>query len=63
MQETQETTGSIPGWGRSPGVGNSKPLQCILAWKIPLTHEPVGLQSMGSQSVGNNGAIEHIHKN
>ena len=20
-------TGSIPGWGRSPGVGNSKPLQ------------------------------------
>jgi len=24
---------------------------CILAWKIPWTEEPGGLQSMGSQSV------------
>ena len=24
----------------------------ILAWKIPLTEEPGGLQSLGSQSVG-----------
>ena len=24
----------------------------ILAWKIPWTEEPVGLQSMGSQRVG-----------
>ena len=26
----------------------------ILAWKIPLTEEPGGLQSMGSQRVGHN---------
>ena len=31
----------------------------ILAWKIPRRKEPGGLQSMGSQSVGNNWAIEH----
>ena len=24
----------------------------ILAWRIPWTEEPVGLQSMGSQTVG-----------
>ena len=38
--------GSIPGLGRSPGEGNGKPL---LAWKIPWTEEPGGLQYMGSQ--------------
>ena len=27
MQETQETGGSIPGLGKSPGEGNSNPLQ------------------------------------
>ena len=26
----------------------------ILAWRIPWTEEPGGLQSMGSQSVGHN---------
>ena len=26
----------------------------ILAWKIPWTEEPGGLQSMGSQSIGHN---------
>ena len=31
--------GSIPGSGRSPGVGNGNPLQ-YLAWKIPWTEEP-----------------------
>ena len=25
---------------------------CILAWRTPLTEEPGGLQSMGSQRVG-----------
>ena len=29
----------------------------ILAWKIPRTEEPGGLQSMGSQGVGHNWAI------
>ena len=41
--------GSIPESGRSPGGGNSNPL-CFLAWKIPWTEEPGGLQSMRSQS-------------
>ena len=39
--------GSIPGWGRSPGEGNSS----ILAWRIPWTEEPGELQSMGLQGV------------
>ena len=39
--------GSIPGLGRPPGEGNGNRLQ-ILAWKIPWTEEPEGLQSMGS---------------
>ena len=43
--------GSIPGLGRCPGEGNGNPLQS-LAWKIPWTEEPGGLQSMGSQRVG-----------
>ena len=40
----------ILGQGRSPGVGNGNPLN-ILAWKIPWTEEPEGLQSMGLQRV------------
>ena len=43
--------GSIPGPGRSPGGGNGNPLQ-YLAWNIPWTEEPGGLQSIGSQRVG-----------
>ena len=42
-------TGFIPGWGRCPGEGNGNPPQ-YLAWKIPWTEEPGGLQSMRSQS-------------
>ena len=34
---------------RSPGEGNGNP---ILAWKIPRTEEPGGLQSTGLQRVG-----------
>ena len=36
--------GSIPEWVRSPGEGNGNPFN-ILAWKIPWTEEPGGLQS------------------
>ena len=39
----------IPGWDRSPGGGHSNPLR-ILAWRIPWTEEPGGLQLIGSQS-------------
>ena len=45
--------GSIPESGRSPGEGNSIPLQysCLA---IPWTKEPGGLQSMGLQRVRHN---------
>ena len=40
-----------------PSLGQEDPLEegmaihsSILAWRIPLTEEPIGLQSMGSQS-------------
>ena len=42
-------TGSVPGAGRSPGEGNSHPLQYSFPEKIPWTEEPGGLQSMGLQ--------------
>ena len=38
-------TGSIPGLGRSPGEGNGYPLQ-YLAWSIPWTEKPGGLQGV-----------------
>ena len=41
--------GSFPGSGRSPGGGHGHPL---LAWRIPWTEEPGGLQPIGSQTVG-----------
>ena len=43
-----EDLGSIPESGRSPGEGNDTP-SSILAWKIPRTVEPGGLQSIGSR--------------
>ena len=33
----------------------------ILAWEIPWTEEPGGLQSMQLQRVGHNWATEHSH--
>ena len=39
--------GSIPDPGISPGEGNGNH-SSILAWEIPGTEEPGGLQSMGS---------------
>ena len=33
----------------------------ILAWEIPWTEEPAGLQSMGSQRVRDDLATEHQH--
>ena len=41
---------SVPGLGRSPGGGHGNPgHSSILAWKIPWTGEPGGLQSIGLQ--------------
>ena len=42
--------GSIPELGRSPGRGMATHSN-ILAWRIPWTEEPGGLQSIGSQRV------------
>ena len=53
MHETQDL-GSIPGLGRSQGSR-------ILAWKIPWTEEPGGLQSMGSQKTGHDLATKQQH--
>ena len=51
MQKIQET------WVWSMGQEDSleegmAPHSSILAWRIPRTEEPAGLQSMGSQRVG-----------
>ena len=40
---------SIPGLGRSPGGAHGNP-SSVLAWRIPWTEEPGGLQSIGLQS-------------
>ena len=47
--------GLIPGLVRSAGEGNGNH-SSILAWKIPWTEEPGGLQSIGPQRVGNDWA-------
>ena len=45
--------GSIPGSGRSPEEGMATP-SSTLAWRIPWTEEPGGLQSIGSHRVRHN---------
>jgi len=44
---------SIPGLGRSPEKSMATHSR-ILAWRIPWTKKPGGLQSIGSQRVGHN---------
>ena len=44
-------SGSVPGWGRSPGGRNGSPLQYSCLGN-PWTEEPGGLQSMGSHRGG-----------
>ena len=41
-----------PGLGRSPEKEMAAHSGGTLAWRIPWTEEPGGLQSMGSQRVG-----------
>ena len=45
--------GLIPGTGRSLEEGMATH-SSILAWRIPWTEEPGGLQCMGSKRVGHN---------
>ena len=52
-------TGSIPGWGRSPGQGNGNLLQ-YSCWEILQTEEPGGLQSLGNRKrIRDNLATKH----
>ena len=51
MQETEETR--IRSLGQEESLEGEMVTQAsILAWEIPWTEEPGGLQSMGSQRVG-----------
>ena len=50
-------TDLIPGLGRSLEEGMATH-SSVLAWRIPWTEEPGGLQSMGSQRVVHNWATE-----
>ena len=52
---------SIPGSGRSPGVGHGNPPN-ILTWEIPWTEEPWGLQAMGLQRIRHSWATECTSK-
>ena len=51
MQETQETWVQSLGWEDPPEEGMATH-SSIVAWEIPRTEEPGGLQSMGLQRVG-----------
>ena len=45
--------GSVAGLGKPPGGGHGTTTHSsTLAWRIPWTGEPGGLQSIGSQRVG-----------
>ena len=52
--------GSIPGLGRFPREGNGN-RSSILAWRVPWTEEPGGLQSMRSHRVRHDQLTEHAH--
>ena len=53
--------GSIPGSGK-PLVEDMATYSIILAWRIPWTEEPGGLQSMGSHRVGHDWSdLAHMH--
>ena len=51
MQVDIRDVGSIPGWEDSL-EGGTATHSSIRAWRIPLTEEPDGLQSMESHRVG-----------
>ena len=52
--------GSIPGPGRSSEEGNGNP-PSILAWRIPWTEEPGGLQSMGHKELDTTERLTQTH--
>ena len=62
MQETQETWVQSLGW-EDPLEEEIATHSSDIAWKIPWTEEPGGLQSMGSQRVRHrhDRATEHMY--
>ena len=58
MQETQETRVQSLGW-EDPLGEEMATHSSILAWKIPWTEEPGGLESMGSQRVRHDCSTNH----
>ena len=60
MQETQEMRVRSLGWEDPLEEGMAAP-SSILAWKIPRTEEPGGLQSMELQSWPHLSDRVHVH--
>ena len=60
VQETQETRVGSLGW-EDPLEKEMATCSSILAWRIPWTEEPSGLQSVGSQRIRHDGAHTHTH--
>ena len=58
--EDARDTGLIPGLGRSPEEEMATH-SGVLAWEIPWTEEPGGLQSMGFQRVRHDQAHTQTH--
>ena len=58
MQETQETWVQSLGW-EDPLEEKTAPCSSILAWEIPWTEEPGGLQSVRSQRVAHDWEAAH----
>ena len=66
MAQTVKNLPAVQGtWYSIPGSGRSLEKEMathsnIPAWRIPWTEEPGGLQSMGSERVGQNGATNTL---
>ena len=61
MQETQETRVQSLGWEDPLEEEGMTTHSSIVAWRIPWTEEPGGLQSMGMQELNMAEATEHMH--
>ena len=59
MHETQEVW-VRPRGGEDPLEKEMETHSSILAWEIPRTEKSGGLQSMGSQRAGHDGATEQL---
>ena len=59
-RKTQETRVQSLGW-EDPLKKEMATHSSILAWELPWTEEPGGLQSMGSQRVRRDSVHAHMH--